>query len=524
MRDQVSSSGAARGQGEVQRSLPITSGARERQRRSSLGDGRRLFHACLTLMTFLGIAALAQDRPSSRGEVVSALRRGDNQSALSLAEKALKNTPRDCSLLSLQGVAYMGLQQQQPALGAFRRALTFCPEYLPALEGAAQIEYQRDTSRAVPLLERILKLQPENPTANAMIATALRANGKCPEALSHYRSASTLFTRQPALQQGYGSCLAVTGDLKSALVHYVDLLNSKPSGVIRYDVALLQWKTHANDEALATLTPMLGGKPEGPVLALASKIHEERGETPQAVSLLREAILVAPDDIDNYLDFASIAFAHKSFQVGIDVLEAGIKRLPKAAALYVARGVLEVQLSKSEAAIADFEQAHRLDPQMSFAVDAIGIMHSQQHEESLSLGIFQEQARLHANDPLLQYLLAEQLSNSASGDQGENLRAAIAAAVRATTLDPNYKAAHDLLAVLYVRAQEPQLAIQQAELALAQDPNDQSALYQEMIALRNSGRKDQIQSLTARFNDARKSNAKRQQDTDRYRLQDELSQ
>jgi tetratricopeptide (TPR) repeat protein len=123
----------------------------------------------------------------------------------------------------------------------------------------------------------------------------------------------------------------------------------------------------------------------------------------------------------------------------------------------------------------------------------------------------------------LQYLLAEQLSNSASGDQSENLRAAIAAAVRATTLDPNYKAAHDLLAVLYIRAKQPELAIQQAELALVQDPNDQSALYQEMMALRNSGRKDQIQSLTARFSDARKSNARRQQDTDRYRLQDELS-
>jgi predicted Zn-dependent protease len=174
-------------------------------------------------MTFLGVAAFAQDRPSSRGEVVSALRRGDNQSALSLTAEALKNTPRDCSLLSLQGIAYTGLQRQRPALGAFRRALTFCPEYLPALEGAAQIEYQRETSRADPLLERILKLQPENPTANAMIATALRANGKCPEALSHYRSASTLFTSQPALQQGYGSCLAATGDLKSALVHYVDL-------------------------------------------------------------------------------------------------------------------------------------------------------------------------------------------------------------------------------------------------------------------------------------------------------------
>jgi tetratricopeptide (TPR) repeat protein len=499
------------------------SGPRGENRRSPLGRARWRLLARLMLITSCCLAALAQGRPPSRREVVSALTRGDNQRALFLTNEALKQTPRDCSLLSLQGVAFTGLNQEQPALGAFRKALTSCPDYLPALEGAAQIEYEQDGSRAIPLLERILKLQPENATANAMIATALRANGKCAEALTHYQSASTLFISRPELQQGYGSCLATTGELKSALVQYVDLLNSKPNDTLRYDVALLQWKTHANDEALATLSPMLDGKPGGTVLALASKIHEERGETPEAVSLLREAILMSPDDIGNYLDFATIAFAHKSFQVGIDVLEAGLNRLPKAAALYVARGVLEVQLSKSEAAIADFEQAHRLDPEMSFAVDAVGIMHSQQHEDSWSLGIFQEQARLRPNDPLLQYLLAEQLSYSASGDQSRNLRAAIAAAVRAITLDPTYKAAHDLLAVLYIRAKEPELAIQQAELALAQDPNDQGALYQEMMALRNSGKRDQMRSLTIRFNDARKSNEKRQQNTDRYRLQDELS-
>jgi tetratricopeptide (TPR) repeat protein len=101
-----------------------------------------------------------------------------------------------------------------------------------------------------------------------------------------------------------------------------------------------------------------------------------------------------------------------------------------------------------------------------------------------------------------------------------NLEAAIAAAKRAAKLDPRYKAAHDLLAVLYLRAKQPRLAMQEAELALALDPNDQDALYQEIMARRRSGETAELPVLVARFNQVRKENARKQQDVDRYRLQD----
>ena len=338
-----------------------------------------------------------------------------------------------------------------------------------------------------------------------MLATLLRTQGNCSEALSHYDASKPLWPGRPDLLQGYGSCLATTGDLSSALAIYVQLLASSPRDDIRYDVALLQWKTHASDDALATLAPLLTQHQES-ALALASRIQEEQGEPPQAVRLLRDA---------------SIAFTHQSFQVGIDMLDAGLKRLSGAAALYVARGVLEVQLSRGDAAVADFEQAHRLDPKLSFAVDAVGIMRSQQHQSAESLALLQAQAKLHGDDPLLQYLLAEQLSERAADESGEHLKAAIAAARRATTLDPAYKAAHDLLAVLYVRANQPELAIQQAELALAQDPYDQDALYQEILVRRRAGDTVHLRALTARYNEARKENDTRQQQADRYRLQDQ---
>jgi tetratricopeptide (TPR) repeat protein len=479
----------------------------------------------LTIVVVLTMSAalFAQQKSPRRALIVDELRKGNNQEALAHANQQLATSPRDCSLLSLKAVALTGLSRSKEALQSFERALATCPTYLPALEGAAQIEYGQQMPGAISLLNRILTLQPQQPTAHAMLAAILRSQGKCSDALIHYEAAKTLYESRPDLLQGYGACLANLGDFKGALSWYVQLLASNPSDNIRYDVALLQWKTLARDDALATLEPLVNEKQWEPALALASKIHEEKGETPEAVRLLRDAILKAPDHVDNYIDFASIAFAHKSFQVGIDMLDAGIGHLPASAPLYVARGVLEVQLSKDDTAIADFEQAHQLDPKLSFAVDAVGIMESRQHQNKDSLALFQSQASLRPDDPLLQYLLAEQLSLSPADDDGASLEAAINAAKRAVALDPSYQAAHDLLANLYVRAKQPELAIQHAKLALALDPNDPVAIYQELMASRHSGDRTQIQALTVRLNVAREETARRQQSVDRYRLYDELN-
>ena len=485
---------------------------------------RGLAHLILVtvlVLTSCCTLSMAQQEKLGRAAVIEQLREGDNQNALAVAEQALKANPHDCPLRSLQAVALTALGQMEPALQSFNKALAECPTYLPALEGAAQIELAQQSPEATPLLKRILAQQPANPVAHSMLASILRSQHRCPEAIIHFEASKSLFAGRPDVVEGYGSCLAQTSDLRAALEQYLNLLVSNPNDKIRYDVALLQWKTHADKDALNTLSPLLEQGHEEPAFTLASKLCEEVGDTPQAVDRLRSAILLAPDHLDNYLDFADIAFNHKSFQVGIDMLDTGLQRLPQSAPLYVARGVLEVQLSDSDAAIADFEQAHRLDPALSFAVDAVGIMQTQQHQPAQTLALFRSQVKLHPDDALLEFLLAEQLSESGTdSDVGANLTEALTAAKRATTLDPNYKAAHDLLAVLYLRAKQSQLAITEAEVALAQDPDDQDALYQEIMATRRSGETSRLPALLARLNQVRKANEQKQRSLDQYRLQD----
>lgn len=490
--------------------------------RRTRGEGTLLCSAALlALLLFVTASgAVAQGSSVSRSAIIDRLRAHDSQGALDVVDAALRSRPGDCELLSLKAIAQTGLGRSGEALQSFDSALKGCPAYLPALEGAAEIRFATQSPAASALLRRILALQPSNVTAQAMLATLLRKDGRCAEAIPHLQAAAPLFPSRPDLLESLGACLAATGDDAGALTQYRSLLEEKPDDATRYNVALLQWKTHAPDEALATLAPLLAGAGDEAALALAARIHESRGDTPQAVALLRSAILLNPDHVDNYLDFADIAFTHKSFQVGIDMLNAGLGRLPNAAPLYVARGVLEVQVTQMGAAVADFEKAHRLDPKLSFAVDAVGIMQSQQHHSGQSLALFREQAKRNPGDPLLQYLLAEQLSGESGGEGEANLPDAIAAARLATKLDPKYTAAHDLLAVLYLRAKQPALAVGEAELALALDPNDQNALYQEIMARRRTGQTAQIPELVERMNQMRRNNDQRQLKVDRYRLQE----
>jgi tetratricopeptide (TPR) repeat protein len=472
----------------------------------------------LIVWTIGGVEFLrAQSENPEIARISSFLEQSDNAGALSAADKALVESPGSCPIISLRAIALQRLGRVEKALAGFDRALSICPQYLPALEGASEIEYSQGDPDAPQLLRKILAVDSGNVIAHAMLASFFRRRNDCKAALPEFEASKPLFASRPELAQGFGSCLAQTGRYDEALAIYVDLLSSNPSPAIRYDVALLQLRMKFYDEALGTLEPLITAK-YAPALALASRIYEERGDTPHSVALLRSAIIADPTNIDYYLDFANIAFSHRSFQVGIDVLNSGITQLPRSAVLLIARGALEVQLGSDGLAIADFERAHQLDPKLSYVDEALGMMRTQEHEGGKSLEFFRSAVRLHPNDAFLQYLLAEQLSDAGPDLGTEAGDAAVFAAKNSVRLDPTYTPAHDLLAKLYLGSAHFALAIEQAEAALAQDPNDESAIYQEMMARKHMGDLQGSKELVARLQAARKANAEKKQIRDRYRL------
>src|SRR5262249_746675 len=145
-------------------------------------------------------------------------------------------------------------------------------------------------------------------------------------------------------------------------------------------------------------------------LDLVSAAYEETKDTDKAVSTLQRAILLAPNNINLYLDFANIASTHQSFQVGINVVNDGINLQPKAAPLYFARGVLYTQLAQFDKAEADFQTAYQLDPNQSLTAAAQGLAAVQANDLDHALQTVQAKLVHTPNNPLLLYMQADILT------------------------------------------------------------------------------------------------------------------
>ncbi|MDQ6705542.1 MAG: tetratricopeptide repeat protein, partial [Acidobacteriota bacterium] len=111
--------------------------------------------------------------------IASDLRAGQIDQAKQLLSEALKSSPRDARLWTFNGLALARSGDQPGALASYQRALEFAPDYFPALEGAAEIEYNQHSPRAASLLRRIVKLQPDDQTAHDMLAALAFEQGDC---------------------------------------------------------------------------------------------------------------------------------------------------------------------------------------------------------------------------------------------------------------------------------------------------------------------------------------------------------
>jgi tetratricopeptide (TPR) repeat protein len=485
---------------------------------------RNLFFVFL----FCAISLFAQNATPSAptAAIESALREHDYQHALQLSQSAVQQSPKNPKLWALQGIALSGVGRKREALAAYNRALAISPDYLPALEGAAQLEYDAESTRALPLLERVVKLRPSDPTANAMLGVVKYKQHDCASATEHFRASWQLISSQPAALAQYGACLMNLDKAEDAVPVFQRLLALQPDDShSRYNLAVVQLAAHNPKEAVETLQPLLSaGQPDSEVLDLASSAYEDSGDTPKAVALLRQAIVLDPKKIKYYVDFASISFTHQSFQVGVDMIDVGLKENPNAAQLFVARGVLLIQLGQYEKAKDDFEKAGQLDPTQSSGAVAEGLAQMQQSNLEQALTTVRARLKDHPDDAFLHYLEADILFQKGADPGTPQFKDAIAAASRAERLRADFVLAYDLLGNLYLKSGEIDKSIAQSRRALAQNPSDQEALYHLIQALRQSGKdsKGELPTLVKRLAVLRQQARETEASGNRYRLYESL--
>jgi tetratricopeptide (TPR) repeat protein len=484
---------------------------------------RRASLETFLLVAFCVVAAAAQPNSGSAASTIAAdLRARDFNGALDLLGPALRQSPDDAQLWTLEGLAYSGQGEKPAALTVFKKALRLSPDYLPALEGAAQLEEESGDGEAEALLDRIVKLVPGDATAHAMLASLDFRNHNCAKAVTQFEQSSSAFQSELLALRSDGICLAKLERYEQAETVFQRLMtqpNDDPRD--RQRLAAIELALRRPADAVRTLEPALAGHPSAIVLAEAAEAYEQQEDTPQAVNLLHRAIVENPSDTDLYLQFADIAFVHQSFQVGVDMLTAGLEQSPDPAALYVARGVLYVQLADYDDAESDFEQAEKLDPQSTISQAASGMVAEQQNDLDKALSVVREKLRKNPHDAMLLFVEADILAQKNPDARSSDFEQAMAAAREASQLRPEMTGALDLLAKLDLEADNDQRAVDESREALRRNPDDQSALYHLIVGLRRTGQKEELPALLQRLAELRQRATREEGARNRYKLIEE---
>ena len=453
------------------------------------------------VLSLLPALASSQTRPVSVAPTVEALREHDYATALRLSETLTSANPRDPQAWTLKGLALMNLGRRQLALRAFNQALAIEPNYVAALEAAAQLEYDAGSPEAEGLLGRLLHLNPQDQTAHAMLGALAYHRKDCSATVGHFEKSADVIRDQPLALREFGSCLLREKKPENAIPVFQRLEQMQPGDwCSTYNLGLVQFLAHHNVDAIETLQPLTESpSPNADALNLISAVYEANQQVPEAVAALQRAIQAAPQDVDNYFDLAALSLIYGPFQVGIDVLNAAVKIVPSSASLYIERGILYVQLGRYEEADEDFQRANRLQPAQNFGTVARGISLLQENEVGQSLKLLRSRLKQAPNDPALNYALAESLIRNGALPGTAEFQEARNAAQNAVRNKPDFALAYDALSVLDLSAGLTSQAADADRRALEADPSSFSATYHLLLCLRKGGDQNEVRELAKKL-------------------------
>ncbi len=414
------------------------------------------------------------------------IRGGRFAEAAAVCDRELISAPASPALWTLKGLALRGAGDGPQSLAAFRSALKFDPRYPPALQAAAQLEFDSRHPRARSTLETSLLLDPANATAHALLGELAFERQDCPAVLQHYANSA----KATDVRWRVGVCSFLLEQWPAAAVEFAALLALREHGPTRFNLAITHWR--AGNPA-ATLE-VLGNLDDPDSLSLRAAALRATKQVPQALELLQSAIERYPRDERLLLDLGLLCLDQSAIELGISVLEAAVARLPSSVRLHTALGVFHVRAGRFEQGDASFQAAIRLAPgtgmgqvatastlmQMGLAEDAVKLLRS-----------------LPLNQPMVALTLARALvlKNATAAERAE----AKQLLARVISREPSLAAARSLLGKVHAQDGENAPAVQQLEAALRLDPTDRTAVFQLLTLYRKSGRTADANRLSTRL-------------------------
>ena len=307
----------------------------------------------------LAVGFAAQDAPSL-ARVADLIRSGQIEQAVRMADRLSEAAPADPRPRTLKGVALAALGRTEEALGVYASALTLAPDYLPALQGAAELEMRLGRAQAAGRLERIVRLQPENSTAHAMLGVIAYRARDCERALEHFARGETVVVGDTEALRQRAECRFSLGRFDQAAEDFRRLLaEPKANPAMRYNLGLALYEAGRADEAVTVLAGLVDSAdpPDIETLSLLADAQHAALDSPGALATLQRAIGSHPRAERLYLQLAELCIEHGAYDLGVEIVDIGAQNIPASHRILTMRGILLAELGRYDEAETAFAGA-----------------------------------------------------------------------------------------------------------------------------------------------------------------------
>ena len=349
------------------------------------------------------------------------LRAGRVDEALAFFKSSLETNPTDVTALNMVGAILCIKDEPESSIAYFERALRHSPDFVPARKNLAIAEFDLGRFRSAEAhLRTLLAVEEAREQASLFLGMISSESGRHVEAVRLLDEAGNLLASQPRALIAYARSSQQLGRVDSAkevlaavtarddltgpdLVDFAQV--SAAAGLVGEALAALQ-RAEAIDptlegvgskriavlavsgrkeEALALARNLAAGAPSRALLSRLAELEESAGDLDAAIMALRRAIQVDPENEEGYIELSEFCVRYRNPELALEILDLGLKRMPKSYRLQVQKGITLGQGQRYEAARKAFSDAMSLEKDHSVALTALAVtlIHLEELPEAL---------------------------------------------------------------------------------------------------------------------------------------------
>jgi tetratricopeptide (TPR) repeat protein len=309
--------------------------------------------------------------------------------------------------------------------------------------------------------------------------------------------AAIAFTRRGAFQQAIPLFVAVRGRVAEEFA-------------LEFNLALCYVGTRQFPQAIRILSEMGGGQHGADVKNLLAQALVGDHQQEAALKALQQAAELSPKNEKLYVLVSQSCLEEGFYDLGLRVLDVGMRNLPDSARLHFQRGLFHSQLDEAEAANREFQLAQKLAPNSDIAYIAAAEQAFQSGQVQDVIRIAHEGMRAGCTHYLLLTMLGEALLRAgATPATPAEFREAQEVLEKAIADRPGYSSAHIGLGRIYLALDRIQDALAQLEPARQLDPRNRAVYPPLAAAYRRTGKPDKAREALAALAELNRKEAAR---------------